>query len=116
MCLCRGYITQCWSLPRDITDLYHGFEPTNQRHVVLDTLGYLATLLFFFHSKSLWSNVERRTEALIMEDKLDAILAQYSNFTDLLEPANPAFSSFDPVLSLSTSVHAHEPLLDFPPV
>ena len=51
-----------------------------------------------------------------MEDELDAILAQYGDFTDLLEPATPAFSSYDPIPGSSTSIHAHEPLLDFSPV
>ena len=47
-----------------------------------------------------------------MEDELDAILAQYGNFDLLIEPDDPVFSSFDPVPGSSTSVQAHEPLLD----
>ena len=77
---------------------------------MLDTLGYLATLFFF-----IWSNSECRIKELTMEDELDAILAQYSSdLTDFLEPANPAFSSFDPVHGSSTSTQAPPP--QFPPV
>ena len=48
---------------------------------------------------------------LAMEDELDAILAEYSNFDLQLEPNDfgSTFSNFDPVPGFSTSVQTREP-------